>query len=77
MHSRFTDSEDCDISNILSPLIKFGDPQTAVDRNPPSGDINIIASHISVCKVAKVRECRDKLWKFIGFCMGKIESILR
>ncbi|XP_062594268.1 zinc finger protein 862-like, partial [Saccostrea cucullata] len=71
LQSRFTDRGD---ALVLSALSRFFDPQTVVDRTPPSEDIDIIANHLSVCKVAKVRDCKDELGSFVEFCRAKVDS---
>lgn len=62
----------------MSALSRFFDPQSFVDRTPPSEDIGTcsIASHLSVCKVGEVRECRYELGNFIEFCRANLQAFL-
>lgn len=71
LQSRFTDSGD---AKILSALSRFFDPHCFSDRTPPSEDIDVIAKHLSVCKVGEVRECRVELGNFVEFCRARLQA---
>lgn len=71
LQSRFTDSGD---AKILSALSRFFDPQCFSDRTPPSEDMDVIAKHLSVCKVGEVRECRVELGNFVEFCRARLQA---
>lgn len=71
LQSRFTDSVD---AKILSALSRFFDPQCFSDMTPHSEDMDVIAKHLSVCKVGEVRKCRVGLGNFVEYCRAKLQA---